>query len=37
MKIKQIVFAVIIAIVMMVATWAIAIGLTGGIFLIGEM
>jgi hypothetical protein len=36
MNLKMIVFAVILAIVLMVATYAIAIGLTGGIYMIRE-
>ena len=36
MTLKMIIFAVIIAIVLMVATYAIAVGLTGGIYMIRE-
>ena len=37
MRVEKIVFAVVIAIVLMVATWAIGIGITGGIYLIREL
>ncbi len=37
MKIEKIVVAVVIAIVLLIATWAIGIGITGGIYLIREL
>ncbi len=36
MNLKMILFAVVIAIVLMVATYAIAVGVTGGIYMIRE-
>jgi len=37
MRIEKIVFAVVIAIVLLVATWAIGIAITGGTYLIREL
>jgi len=37
MRIEKIVVAVVVAIILVIATWAIGIAITGGIYLIREL